>query len=161
MNSQLTSQRESPASSPLQVNGFESISLRHLAIFNLVSFGFFQFYWLYKNAKALYERGNIKILPELCLIGLLVPALNPIVVFYLFNTINKIANENEIENTLSPSAATFILIISNCMLALNVWQGVTHNEPTHHVALLFASMIFFLVLSTGVLWTQQSILKKI
>lgn len=161
MNPQLTSQPESPASNPLQVNGLGTISLKHLAIFNLASFGLFQFYWLYRSAKALYERGNIKVLPELCLIGVLVPALNPIVVFSLFNTISKIAHENEIENMLSPFAATLILLVSNCMLAMNVWQGVTHNEPTHHVALLAASMIFFLVLSTGVLWTQQSILKKL
>lgn len=163
MNPQLTTQLESPASSPLQQKGSSTLSLtlKRLAILNLFTFGLYQFYWLFQNAKTLHDRGVLKVLPELCLIGLLIPVLNPLVVFTQFLLNRKLANSNEIESELSPLAATTILIVSNCMFAMNLWQGVTHNEPTHHVALLFASMIFYLTLNTGVLWSQQKILNRV
>lgn len=163
MNPQVTTQLESPASSPLQEEGTntQSLTFKRLAVFNLATFGLYQFYWLYQNAKTLHERGVLKVLPELCLIGLLIPALNPFIVFAQFRLNRKLAYSNEIESELSPLAATTIFIVSNCMLAMNLWQGVTHNEPTHHVALLFASMIFYLVLTTGVIWSQQKILNQV
>jgi hypothetical protein len=160
LNPQLTTQLESPASSPLQEKRFSTLSLKRLVVLNLATFGLYQFYWLYQNAKTLHERGILKVLPELCLIGILIPALNPFIVFNQFRLNKKLAYSNEIESELSPLAATTILIVSNCMLAINLWQGATHNEPTHHVALLFASMIFYLTLNTGVLWTQQRVLNE-
>lgn len=163
MNPQLTTQLESPASSPLQEKGActQSLTLKRLAVLNLATFGLYQFYWLFQNAKTLHDRGVLKVLPELCLIGLLIPILNPLVVFTQFRLNRKLAYSNEIQCELSPLAATSILTVSNCMLAMNLWQGVTHNEPTHHVALLFASMIFYLVLTTGVIWSQQKILNQV
>jgi len=161
LNPQLTTQLESPASSPLQEKRFSTLSLKRVVVLNLTTFGLYQFYWLFQNAKTLHERGILKVLPELCLIGLLIPALNPFIVFNQFRLNKKLACANEIEIEFSPLAATTILIVSNCMLAMNLWQGVTHNEPTHHVALLFASMSFYLVLTTGVIWSQQKILNAV
>jgi len=159
--SQTTTQLDSPASDPLQEKGYGSLSLKRLAILNVATFGIYQIYWFYRTAKALHERGNLKVIPELCLIGLLVPVLNPVVVFGLFKTISNVAQSNKIDTKFSPLAATTILTIANIMLAMNLWQGATHNEPTHHATLLVASIIFYLVLSTGVLWSWQKILNKI
>lgn len=159
-NPQMTTQLDSLASTPLQEKTTNALSLKRLTVLNLITCSLYQLYWLYVSAKALYERKDLKILPEVCLIGLLIPALNPFVVFALFRNIAKTAQSKQVECDFSPLIATTILTISNCMLALNVWQGVTHNEPTHHVALLFASIIFFLFLSTGVLWIEQKVLNK-
>ncbi|MCW5821884.1 MAG: hypothetical protein KIT34_03725 [Cyanobacteria bacterium TGS_CYA1] len=157
---QITTQLDSSPSTPLQESGVEQVSLSRIAVSNLASFGLYQIYWLYKTAKNLHQQGRLKVLPELCLIGLLIPVVNPSFVFVLFKTIANAAQSKHIDSDLSPLAATTILTVANFMIALNFWQGATHNEPTHHVILLCASIIFYLLLSTGVLWSQQKTLNK-
>lgn len=158
---QIITQPDSSPSTPLQESGVEQVSLSRIAVSNLASFGFYQIYWLYKVAKNLHQQGRLKLLPELCLIGVLIPVMNPAFVFVLFKTIANAAQSKQLHSDLSPLAATTILTVANFMIALNSWQGATYNEPTHHAILLCASITFYLVLSTGVLWSQQKTLNKI
>lgn len=161
MNPQTITQLPSQASTPLQKTGSKSLSLKKLALLNMASCGLYAIYWSYRNWKILTENFNQKIIPELCLIGLLIPFTGPFLFWFQFGKIKKLARQNNVAAPFSPFIMASCHFLFSWMSVMTVIQSLTYSDPTHFPALVAASLVFYLCLSTWILWLVQETLNEL
>ena len=161
MNPQTITQLPSQASSLLQEKGAKPLSLKKLAVLNMATAGLYAIYWSYRNWKLLAENFNQKVIPELCLIGLLVPFTSPFMFWFQFGKIKQLAKQNNVAAPFSPFIMAACHFLFSWMSALTVLQSLTYSDPTHFPALVAASLVFYLSLSTWILWLVQETVNEL
>lgn len=82
----------------------------------ITTFGIYQFFWFYRNWKQIYSYNNIEIRPLLRTIGLSIPIVSLILIWYQFIDIKKFAEEKGVSTFRFPGllAITFMMLNITC-----------------------------------------------
>ena len=85
-------------------------------LLSLLSFNFYPYYWFYKKWIFVKQNTNISINPLLRTVAILVPILNFVLIYSLFNKINSFADE---DNKISVPPLLIAVIFFGCLGLLN------------------------------------------
>ena len=87
------------------------ILISKLIILNILTFGIYTIYWVYKNWKYIKEYGKKDIQPGWRTVGLIVPIYNIWLIYDQFKSIINLANKKKIETNWSAGGLTALFVI--------------------------------------------------
>lgn len=93
------------------------LDIRKLAIFSILSFGLYYFYWFYRNWAQINIIKKKNYRPLLRTLGLLVPFLNLYLVYSQFEEIKEISIKIDYKLSFSPMLLAFVY-----MVLLSLWK---------------------------------------
>jgi len=112
------------------------LDIRKLAIFSILTFGLYYFYWFYRNWVQINIIKKEHHRPLLRTLGLLVPLLNLYLVYTQFEEIKEISVEIDYKLSFSPLLLTFVY-----MVLLSLWKLPDFDYYSYLGALSFLPLI--------------------
>jgi predicted nucleic acid-binding Zn ribbon protein len=98
----------------------------HLILLSVLSFGFYNIYWFYRNWKQLKTHKNLDLSPGWRTLGLFVPLLGLLFIYEQFQDIKKFSEKAGVGMTFSPGSMLLAYMILNALRALPDPYGIAY-----------------------------------
>ena len=120
-----------------------------VVVLSIVTLGFYNLYWFYRNWEQLKKYKNLDISPGWRTVGLFIPIYNIVIIYKQFRDIRNFAIAAECKAFSSPGYLTFAYVVSYGLVSLVTRYGWGLTDPTKIISVTV--LYVFISLSAALL----------